>query len=242
MLDRREPERPEPGGRDLEQLALLVQVRREEDHDEHLADLGRLEPDRPDLHPQPRPVDRPADAGRDRQEQQQQTEQADRVGVRVEHPRVAHDDQRERVRDQPDDDPGRLFGRQAAREPEDHREAEADQHRRGGEQRGVGPRREHAGHEQRARVPRREDRHVEREGGRELTALAEPGDHVRADRQDQRQDRERDRGRERRAALRRRRATHGVDCSNRATSSRMLSTMASAPARSSAVMPSGSPR
>ena len=77
---------------------------------------------------------------------------------------------------------------------------------------------------------------------RELTALAEPGDDVRADRQDQRQDRERDRGRERRAALRRRRATHGGDCSNRATSPRMLSTMASAPARSSAVMPAGRPR
>ena len=153
---------PDPGRRHLEQLALLVQVGREEDHDEDLAELGRLEAERSDLDPQARAVDGLPDPRDHRQHQQDQPEQADRVGVGVEHLVVPNDHQRRRERHEPDGDPRRLLGGETARQPEDHREAQTDEDAGRREQRRVGARREPADDQQPAHVPDGEDRRVQR--------------------------------------------------------------------------------
>ena len=53
-----------------EHLALLAQVRGEEDDERDLPELARLELERADVDPEPRAVDRLADHGQARQEEQ----------------------------------------------------------------------------------------------------------------------------------------------------------------------------
>ena len=53
---------PDAAGAGGEQLALVDEVRGEEDHEQHLGGLAGLEVDRPDAHPQPGAVDLAADA------------------------------------------------------------------------------------------------------------------------------------------------------------------------------------
>ena len=69
-------------GGDRQQLLCRVQVGRQEDDDQDLPDLGRLERQRTDRDPQARAVDRPPDPGDDRQQEQDEPEQPDRVRVR----------------------------------------------------------------------------------------------------------------------------------------------------------------
>jgi hypothetical protein len=242
VLGGRQPERAEAGGRDPQQLTLLVQVRGQEDDDQDLADLGRLEAQRPDLHPQAGAVDRLPDPGDHRQQEEDQTEQADRVGEGIEHPVVADHDQRRGERQQPHPDPRGLFGREAAGKTEDHGEPQPDQHPGGGEQRGVRARSPSPDHHEGAQVPDHEDGRVQAERRRQSVALPVPRDHVSTHGQDERQHHEGDRRRERGPIGPRRRPAHGPSARARATSTRICSTIASAASRSSAVIPSSRSR
>ena len=80
-----------------EHLALLAQVAGEEDDQEDLRELARLELKPPDVHPEPRAVDGRADPGQARQEEQRDRADAEQVLVRLEHAVVAAEaDQRGR--------------------------------------------------------------------------------------------------------------------------------------------------
>ena len=80
-----------------EHLTLLAQVGGEEDDQEDLRELARLELDRADVHPQPRAVDRRAEPGHARQEQERDRRDPEQVLVVLEHAVVAAQaEQRER--------------------------------------------------------------------------------------------------------------------------------------------------
>ena len=116
-----------------------VQVRREEDHDEDLAELGRLEPERSDLHPQPRAVDRLArcpgrSAAAAARRRAARSCTCTRRACRWSRTTISV----AANATEPDDDPRGLLGREAADEPEDHREAEPDEDAGRREQRRVG--------------------------------------------------------------------------------------------------------
>ena len=74
----------EPGRRDRQQLALVGEVGGEEDAEHDLADLDRLELERPDLDPQPGALDVAADAGDEGQQQQEDPDGQQQVAVAVE--------------------------------------------------------------------------------------------------------------------------------------------------------------
>ena len=122
---------PEEAPRALhEHLPRVAQVRGEEDDDRDLAELGRLEGDRPELDAEVGAVDLLADPGHARQQQQQQRDRGDRVAVALEHAEVAQQQDRRREQDQPDHEPLRLLARQRVVDPVDDDEAEAGEHAR----------------------------------------------------------------------------------------------------------------
>ncbi len=139
------PRQPEPARARGEQFLLVGEVGRQEDDDEDLAELRRLERERSDLGPEPGPVDLAADAGHDRQQQQHDTGEPERVRVRVELTVVADEPEREAERRETDQQPYRLLPsdrRFPARDHDavEHRDAEPRERCGGREQHRVGSR------------------------------------------------------------------------------------------------------
>src|SRR5207244_12988568 len=120
-----------------EQLALRRQVRSEEHHHEHLAELGRLERERSEPDPYPRAVDLLAEHGDDRKQQEPDREEADRVRERVEAAVVPDREQRDRERGEREDQPPRLVRSLPRVEPVDHREPDPREERSTREERGI---------------------------------------------------------------------------------------------------------
>ena len=95
-----------------EHLALLAQVGGEEDDQQDLRELARLELERADVHPEPRAVDGRAEPGQARQEEQHDRADAEEVLVRLEHAVVAaQPDQRGGEERDADHDPEALLER-----------------------------------------------------------------------------------------------------------------------------------
>jgi hypothetical protein len=88
QVQRAEAERPHG-----QQLALLDEVRGEEDGQGDLGQLTGLEPDRAEAHPDARPVDGSTHTGDQRQEQQADAHDRERVAVALDGPRATHDHQ-----------------------------------------------------------------------------------------------------------------------------------------------------
>jgi hypothetical protein len=99
---------PEPAAADGEELALLDEVRREEQGQEDLGELSGLEVDRSDAHPDAGTVVLAPDHRHQGQEQQSDAEHADRppVALQIAHP--PHDHEGGHEGDDPDRDPPRL--------------------------------------------------------------------------------------------------------------------------------------
>ena len=81
VRQRRQADRPDAHAGERQQLAVVVQVRREEDHQQDLQDLGRLEVDAAEPEPEPRAAAVRVDAEDERREDQRQPER--RPGVAV---------------------------------------------------------------------------------------------------------------------------------------------------------------
>ena len=94
----REPDRPDAAGRHGEELLLPIQIGRQEDDDQDLADLGRLERQPPEMDPQTRAVDRLADPRRDGKQEAADPDETDRVRVALERAMVPHEDERQPLR------------------------------------------------------------------------------------------------------------------------------------------------
>ena len=138
--DEQRPDVLEPRLR--ERLALLAQVGGEEDDQEDLRELARLELDRADAHPEPCAVDRRAEPGHARQEQQRDRRDPEQVLVVLELAVVAaQPEQREREEADADDDPEPLLERVVGTEPVDLGHADRRQHTRHRQQVRVGVRR-----------------------------------------------------------------------------------------------------
>lgn len=112
---------------DREELAPLVQERREEDHEQDLGDLARLERERPEPHPDARPVDRAADSGDERQQQEREADEAGGVAEPVQDPVVRQQHQDGHERRDPDEDPHPLIRRLRGVETHDHRVPDPDE-------------------------------------------------------------------------------------------------------------------
>ncbi len=239
----------EPSDARLEELALGREERGQEDDDQDLPELGRLERDRPEVGPQTGSVHGQPDPGDDRQEQEDQAEQADRVRVAVEDAVVADEHEGQHERGQADQQPERLFVRDVGgQEPVDHREPESSQHPGDREEHGIRPRcRPSHG------APRQEVRDAEREAvhddvARHAPAEPEPHHAVGGDRHDERDQQQHQPGpRPRRACGD---GAHGLSpppwsasasrsvCSARRTSRAICAISAAPSARSSTGIPS----
>ena len=103
-----------------EHLALLAQVRGEEDDQEDLRELAGLELERADAHPEPRAVDGRPEPGQPRQEEQHDRADPEEVLVRLEHAVVAAQaEERQREERDADHDPEALLERVARAEAVD---------------------------------------------------------------------------------------------------------------------------
>ena len=100
----------EPSRGDREELPLLGEVGGEEDAEHDLADLDRLELERPDLDPQAGTLDVPADPGDQGQQQQEDPERQQQVAVAVQVPGPSHDGQCQHVDGHAAGRPRRLEG------------------------------------------------------------------------------------------------------------------------------------
>ena len=157
-------------------LALVAQIAGEEDDQEDLRQLARLELERAHLHPQPRAVDRLADPRQRRQHQQQDRRDPEQVLVLLEDPVVAAErEERQREEDDADHDPEALPEGVVRVQPVDQRHADRRQQRRERQQHRVGVRRGVADDEVRGQVERHEDARVGERAGVELRRLR-PGD------------------------------------------------------------------
>ena len=153
---------PDAAGRHRQQLALVAQVRRQEDHDQdlrHLAELDRLAA--PDLDPEPGAVDA---GGEDHGDQQQaDAGQADQVAVALEHPVVGQGEQHADERGAPHRHPDRLVGGQLRADAVELDQADRREHPHGRQQVGVGQ----GGAQAQGDVHRQEDgEHAEGAGDR----------------------------------------------------------------------------
>ena len=97
---------------DGQQLAVLVQVAREEDDDADLRDLRRLEGERAEVDLEVGAVHLRADARQPRRHQQQDPDGRDQVAVALEHVVVAQEEDRRREQGRPGDEDRRLLQRQ----------------------------------------------------------------------------------------------------------------------------------
>ena len=89
--------RPMPPAPRAQQLALLHQVRGEEDHEQHLGHLAGLDREAADADPEAGAVDRGAEAGHEREQQRAHAEQQERVLVAARATRALRtNDERER--------------------------------------------------------------------------------------------------------------------------------------------------
>jgi hypothetical protein len=110
-----------------EHLPVVAQVAREEDDEEHLRELARLEDEGADVHPERRAVDRPPDEGQGRQDEEDDRRDAQQVLEVVEDAVVAEEeDERDEDADA-DDDPEALPEGEARLDPVDLGEAERAQ-------------------------------------------------------------------------------------------------------------------
>ena len=144
-----------PGG---EQLALVDEVRGEEDDQQHLGRFAGLEVHRTDAHPEPGPVDLLPEPGERRQQQRGDAEQQERVLVPLERADVAHDHEGQHERGDADRGPHRLHAREVAVEARDgevpdpvEQEHDRQQRRDRSAARSGGPR---SARRRRARAPR----------------------------------------------------------------------------------------
>ena len=230
----------EPSGAGSEHLALVRQVRGQEDDDQDLPELRRLERQRTDRDPQSSAVDLAPQARDDRQQQHHEPRQPDRVRVRVEHPVVTHQHERQHERDEAHCQPGDLLHGKVRLQPPDDGEAERRQERGRGQQRGVRAARDRSGDEPRPDERHRDERPVRPDARRDAPASSQSYQCVGTDPRDECQEQQPDPVREACGTLGRR-AAHGVDPFAAAvTSRRIWSTISMASVRSFAVIPSGS--
>ena len=156
-----------PGGH--QQLAVVAQVGREEDHDRDLAELGGLEADRADVHREVGAVDLAADPGQPRQQHAADPAERDQVAVVLERqvaPAAEHDDRRREQR-QPDDQPLCLLARERRADPVDHHDPDARQRRGEREEVGVRVGQGSADHEVPGEAEREEHPAIGQRDGRE---------------------------------------------------------------------------
>ena len=144
VLERRQGDAEHPPGADDQHLAVLAQVAGEEDDDADLRELGRLEGERADLHPEVGAVDLLADPRQARRQQQQQADGGDRVAVALEHVVVAQELDRQGEEDEAEDEPVGLVAGEALVDPVDHHQAEGGQQGDQREEVGVGVGQAHA--------------------------------------------------------------------------------------------------
>ncbi len=130
-----------PTGAHGERLPDVHQIGGEEDHQQDLAELGRLEADRTKGHPEPGPVDLPAEDGGE--EQQQQPGDADHEAVVAQHLEIADEDQDQQEGDQADHQPHGLLQGQLLVQPVDHQDPQGREQRRHRQKVGIGVRRQH---------------------------------------------------------------------------------------------------
>ena len=141
-----------------EDFALLAHVAREEDDQRDLRELARLEPQRPEVHPEPRAVHGQPQHGQDRQEQQSDRGQPEDVLVRLELAVVvAEQEERQREKGDRDDDPGALLECVARMEAVDLRQP--DRRQEAGDRQQVRIRERHrvTGHEMSRQVEQQEE-------------------------------------------------------------------------------------
>ena len=118
-----------------EHLPDVDQIGGEEDHQEDLAELGRLEAYRPQDDPQTGAVDLPPQAGG--QQEQEDTGDADQVAVLAQPLQPAHEHQGEEERRQTHDQPDGLLACELLVEAEDHQDAQGRQQSRDGQEIGI---------------------------------------------------------------------------------------------------------
>ena len=104
----RELEAHELGAHEGQRVTRYGEVAGEEDRQQDLGDLTRLEGQACESHPQPRAVDRRADAGCEWQQQERETHEHRGVGVALQHPVVAHDHEHRDEQQHPEHGPGEL--------------------------------------------------------------------------------------------------------------------------------------
>ena len=130
---------------DRQQLALLDQVRGEEDAERHLGELAGLEADAAEPHPQPGPVDVASDDREQRHQQQADADQGERVAEALQVADPPHQDERSDEGADAEGRPHRLQPRQLVVEPGDEDIADAVEQGRQREQDPVGRRGQAAG-------------------------------------------------------------------------------------------------
>ena len=140
VFERRQGDAEDPPRPDDQHLAVLAQVGGEEDDDRDLRELGRLEGDRADLHPQVGAIDLFADPRQARRQQQQDADRGDDVPVALEHVVIAQELDRQREEDEAEDEPVGLVAGEAFVDPVEHHQAERGQHRHQREEVRVGVR------------------------------------------------------------------------------------------------------
>ncbi len=118
-----------------EHLPDVDQIGGEEDHQEDLAELGRLEAYRPQDDPQTGAVDLPPQAGG--QQEKEDTGDADEVAVLAQPLQPAHEHQGEEERRQTHDQPDGLLACELLVEAEDHQDAQGRQQSRDGQEIGI---------------------------------------------------------------------------------------------------------
>ncbi len=127
VLERRQGDPEHPPRADDQHLSVLAQVAGEEDDDADLRELGGLECEWADLHPEVGAVHLLPDPRQPRRQQQQQPDRGDRVAVALEHVVVAQELDREGEEDESEHEPVRLVAGQVGVDPVDHHQAEGRQ-------------------------------------------------------------------------------------------------------------------
>ena len=151
-----------------EHLALLAQVAGEEDDQEDLRELARLELERADVDPEARAVDGRAEPGQRRQHEQHDRRDAEEVLVALELPVVvAQQEERRRERPERDHDPETLAKRVRGVQPVDLGQADARQQPGHRQQVRIGVRDGQAGDEVGREVEREEEEGVRERGRRD---------------------------------------------------------------------------
>jgi hypothetical protein len=128
VRDRRHGDRAESPGRGGQHLAVLLEVRREEDHEGDLHELPGLElREARDADPDARTVDLAADEWQQGRDQEEHPDERPRVLEPGEHREVARDEDRDAEGARRDDQPRELLQQQRRREALDQHESDPGQ-------------------------------------------------------------------------------------------------------------------